>query len=166
MFNSAVHAQWTQTNGPFGGSCRAFATAADGSGGTNLFVATGAGVFRSTDNGTSWAGVNTGLTDWNALALAATPDGNGASHVFAGTADQGVFRSTNQGTSWEAVNTGLPRLTVFSLLANDANLFAGVYLNGVYRSTNAGTTWVAANAGMECFTPRTTAQAGNSSTRE
>ena len=54
-----LYAQWEQTNGPFGGT-RISSYAVSG---TTLFVGTnGSGVFRSTDNGTSWKTVNTDLT--------------------------------------------------------------------------------------------------------
>ena len=49
-------AQWIQTNGPYGGLVRAFATS-----GTNLYAGTdGSGVFLSTNNGASWNPVSNG----------------------------------------------------------------------------------------------------------
>ncbi len=54
--STAIFAQWMQTNGPYGGSIVSFAVS-----GTNLFAATGSGGFLSTNNGTSWTEVNTGL---------------------------------------------------------------------------------------------------------
>ena len=59
-----TNAQWTQTNGPEGGSIAAFVT-----NGTNLFAGTrGGGVFLSTNSGSSWTAVNNDLptnTDTN-----------------------------------------------------------------------------------------------------
>ena len=52
----SLQAQWIQTNGPYGGSSRCFAV-----NGSNLFAGTGGGVFLSTNNGTSWTAVNSGL---------------------------------------------------------------------------------------------------------
>jgi hypothetical protein len=46
-------------------------------------------VFLSTNNGTSWTGVNTGLTSTNVLSLAVSSD----KYLFAGTFGSGVFRS-------------------------------------------------------------------------
>ena len=43
-----AHAQWVQTNGPYGGMIISSAVS-----GTNLFVGTGGGVFLSTNNGTA-----------------------------------------------------------------------------------------------------------------
>src|SRR5581483_2901077 len=74
-----LFAQWVQTNGPFaGGDVRCFAVS-----GTNLFAGNfGGGVFLSTNNGTSWASVNTDLTDTVVYALAVS-----GTNLFAGTRD-------------------------------------------------------------------------------
>ncbi len=57
--------QWIQTNGPYGG-IKCFAMS-----GSNLFAGTSGGVFLSTNSGTNWNAVNTGLTntDVNALTI-------------------------------------------------------------------------------------------------
>ncbi|MCX6138643.1 MAG: T9SS type A sorting domain-containing protein [Ignavibacteriales bacterium] len=157
-------AQWIQTNGPYGGDIRCFTVSPNGAGGTNLFAGSdesfydgggGHGVFLSTNNGTSWTAVNTGLTDLCVHALAASPatDGAGSTNLFAGTAGSGVFLSTNNGTSWTA--TGLTSTGVFSLAVSTApgeaagstNLFAGTY-GGVFLSTNNGTNWTQVNTGL------------------
>ena len=87
----SLQAQWIQTNGSYGGYVTCFAV-----NGSNLFAGTignnfnmrGSGVFLSTNNGTNWTAVNTGLptrtTVWS-LAV------NG-SNLFAGTDDGGVWR--------------------------------------------------------------------------
>jgi hypothetical protein len=132
----SLQAQWIQTNGPYGRSVRCFA-----GNGSNLFAGTG-GLFLSTNNGTSWTAVNTGLTNTNAQALVV----NG-SNLFAGTWGGGVFLSTNNGTNWTAVNTGLTNTDVLSLAVNGSNLFAGTY-GSVFLSTNNGTSWTAVNNGL------------------
>ena len=48
----SLHADWGQTNGPYGGYVSSLAVSPNGSGGMNLYAGTSAGVFRSTDNGT------------------------------------------------------------------------------------------------------------------
>jgi len=85
---------------------RALAFSADG---TKLFAGTDGGIFLSTDNGTSWTAVNTGLTNTTVHALAVS-----GANLYAGT-EGGVFLSTDNGTSWTAVNTGLTNTTVLSL---------------------------------------------------
>ena len=117
-----LYAQWIQTNGPYGGEVYSFAVS-----GTNLFAGTyNSGVFLSTNNGTNWSAVNTGLTntDVNALAVSGT-------NLFAGTSG-GVFLSTDNGSSWTGASTGLTNTTVHALAVVGTNLFAGT-LSGVWR---------------------------------
>ena len=60
-----LHAQWIQTNGPYGGWVTSFAVS-----GTNLFAGTdGGGVFLSANNGTSWTAASTGLTNTTVWSL-------------------------------------------------------------------------------------------------
>lgn len=65
-----------QTNGPYGGYVYSLAVS-----GTNLFAGTyGGGVFLSTNNGTSWTEVNSGLTNTYVWSLAVS-----GTNLFAGT---------------------------------------------------------------------------------
>ena len=107
--------------------------------GTNLFAGTDAGVFLSTNNGTSWTDVNTGLTEPNVNALAVS-----GTNLFAGTI-WGVFLSTNNGTNW--TTTGLTNTLVSSFAIIGTNLFAGTD-DGVFLSTNNGTSWTEVNTGL------------------
>ena len=77
------------------------------------------GVFLSTNNGTSWTAVNTGLTNTACPALAVS-----GTNLFAGT-EGGVFLSTNNGTNWTAVNAGLTDQSLPALAVSGTNLFAG-----------------------------------------
>src|SRR5213592_2110592 len=68
---------WMQTNGPQGGDGIALARNSIG----HVFVGTqGGGVFRSTDDGETWAGINNGLTATNVRALGISS----VDHIFAG----------------------------------------------------------------------------------
>jgi photosystem II stability/assembly factor-like uncharacterized protein len=102
-----------------------------------------AGVFLSTNNGSSWTAVNTGLTNHNVLSLAIS-----GSSIFAGTMNAGVFLSTNNGSSWTAVNTGLTGTWITALAISGPNIFAGTYYDGVFLSTNNGSNWTAVNTGL------------------
>jgi ligand-binding sensor domain-containing protein len=131
-----IYPQWVQTNGPYGKQVYSLAVS-----GTNLFAGTfGDGVFLSTNNGTSWAAVNTGLTNSYVYVLAVS-----GTNLFAG-AYQRVFLSTNNGTSWTGnylAATWFQRLAVLG-----TNLFAGTSGLGVYLSTNNGTSWTPINSGL------------------
>jgi hypothetical protein len=103
----------------------------------------GSGVFISTNNGTSWAAVDSGLSNKNVYSLAL-----GGSNIFAGTFGAGVFLSSNNGTSWAAVNSGLANDTILSLAVSGNNVFAGTF-DGIYLSTNSGRSWTKANSGVK-----------------
>ncbi|MBN2104197.1 hypothetical protein JW835_09180 [bacterium] len=88
--------------------------------GTDLFAGTtGGGIFLSTDNGSHWNPVNSGITNLNIWSIFAC--GN---QVFAGTED-GAYHSADHGISWNAVNEGFPHVTVYNLSCSDTRLFAG-----------------------------------------
>ena len=67
-----------------------------------LFAAAygGAGVFRSTNKGTTWTPVNTGLTNFAFYGISAC-----GMNLFVGT-NAGTFVSANGGASWSPANTG------------------------------------------------------------
>lgn len=119
LFNmSNSKAQWTEATSIYGGSVSSLA-----SDGTNIFAGTYlGGVFLSTNNGSNWTAVNTGLTNTTTQSIAI----NGA-NVFV-CAGGGVFLSTNNGNNWTAVNTGLTNLNVHSIAFSGTNIFAGTYV--------------------------------------
>ena len=136
----AVHpvlTQWVKTNSPWIGTINSLAAS-----GTNLFAGC-RGVFLSTNNGTSWTAVDSGLTDSSVQSLAVS-----GTNLFAGTYYGGVFLSTNNGASWTAVNSGLAHAPVYSFAVSGINLFAGTWNGGVCLSTNNGTSWTAVNSGL------------------
>jgi ligand-binding sensor domain-containing protein len=96
-------------------------------------------VLLSTDNGSSWTAVNSGLKTGDVYALAATASGAGGMHLFAGTST-GVFRSTNSGANWTEIDSGLTSTVVASLVATETTVLAGT-TGGLFRSSDNGTTW-------------------------
>jgi len=113
----------------------------------HIFAGTfGGGVYRSIDNGGSWAAVNNGLTNAFVSSLVI----NATGRIFAGTA-AGIFRSTDNGDNWIAVNTGLTRPFINSFAINSSgHIFVGTDF-GAFRSTNNGGSWTALNAGFFNF---------------
>ena len=145
LLGGTVHAQWIQTNGPYSNSYAASVNCFAVSGG-NLFAGTSyGGVFVSTNSGTSWTAVDSGLTDYTVWSLAVSD-----TNLFAGTNSGGVYRSTNKGTSWTQVDSGLTETSVHALAVSGTDLFAGTDGGaGVYRSTNSGTSWTADSNGLK-----------------
>jgi photosystem II stability/assembly factor-like uncharacterized protein len=124
-----VRAQWIQTNCPYD-TITCFAI-----NGPNLFAGTkSSGIFLSTNDGTSWTAVNSGLanTSINALAVSGT-------NFFAGT-NAGVFLSTNNGASWTGVNSRLPKYHVTAFAVSGTNILVADS-NIVYLSEDSGISW-------------------------
>lgn len=94
------------------------------------------GVYRSTDNGQTWAAANTGLTGLEGVPgrSMSVIDGN----VFM-ISDNKLFRSTNNGSDWNLVDNNW---TSSAIVKNPWNghLF-GAGGNSVRKSTNGGSTW-------------------------
>lgn len=146
--------RWTQTGGPGGGDVRVIAV--DPKTPATLYAGTYyGGVFKSTDSGTNWRSVNTGLTtnlNVNTLVIdPATP-----TTLYAGTdggdwgTDGSVLKSTDGGASWSAVNTGLMDLDINALVIDPitpTTLYAATS-NGVFKSINGGANWRVVNTGQ------------------
>ncbi len=155
-------AQWTQTNGPYGGAVWAFAA-------TDSFVLLGSydGVFRSFDNGTNWQ--PTGLSKGWVTSFAAVKNMSGGWDIFAGARVYGAYRSSDNGANWTEVNSGLtsndcydfiidtggvatkekhcsPSVNSFAITRfGDSTIgyavFAAISKTGVFRSTDRGARW-------------------------
>ena len=131
LHTSAAQAQWVQTNGPYGGTVNSFTVQ-----GNNIFVGTDAGVFESSDSGSSWQKKNNGLPNTYIFSLTSR-----GSNIFAGTYQYGVYRSTDNGATWTSASNGLPNsFTVYSLTSNKESIFLP---NGSYSyiTTNDGNDW-------------------------
>lgn len=130
--------QWVQVAGFTARYISAFAVVD-----TDLIAgSTGGGVFLSTDRGSTWGPIDSGLTTPVVYAFAES-----GTSLLAAT-DSGVFVSTNRGGKWTSVNNGLTTNWVISLAASGPNLFAGTVNSGVFLSTNNGASWVANNDGI------------------
>lgn len=109
---NSLHAQWVQTNGPYGGYIDALAV-----NGSYLFAGTGDGVFRSADNGANWTAANQGLANSDVQSLAF----NGG-YLFAGIKYGSVWRRfLSDLVAVENLSTAVP--AGFSLSQNYPNPF-------------------------------------------
>lgn len=133
IYLTPLPAQWVKTDTLINDYVYALAVS-----GTNLFAGTyHDGVFLSTNNGTSWTPVDSGLTNTTVMSLAVS-----GKNLLAGT-DIGVFLSTNNGSTWKEVDSGLANSSAIAFAISGNNLFAvnGV---GVFLSTNDGVSWAGA----------------------
>jgi photosystem II stability/assembly factor-like uncharacterized protein len=127
--SNTLRAQWIQTDCPYD-TINCFAI-----NGTNLFAGTkSSGIFLSTNNGTSWTVVNSGLANNSINALAVS-----GANLFAGT-NGGVFLSKNNGTSWTVADSKLPKYHVVAFAVSGTNILVADS-NIVYLSENSGTSW-------------------------
>lgn len=123
------------------------------------------GIWKTTDNGSNWACINSSLSALGVSDIAipsnyatsntiyiVTGDRDGGSLSSLGSgkiADNislGVYKSTNGGSTWTA--TGLTKLNTDNkiigrllLASNNTTLYASVYLDGIYKSTDSGSNW-------------------------
>ena len=142
------HAQWVQSGLSNVDISALVASGTDLIAGTNHCYdgsCNGTGVFRSTDDGTTWIDASSGLTNTDVRSFVVS-----GTNLFAGTYGGGVFRSTDSGASWSNVDSGLTKPYVYALTISPdtlATLFAATY-GGVFRSTNNGTSWTKVNTGL------------------
>jgi photosystem II stability/assembly factor-like uncharacterized protein len=123
----------------------------------------GDGMFKSTDGGSSWIAINSGLPGGSvahgrsALSIAVDPKNPATLYIglsWSETRDTyrlGLFKSIDGGTSWKQLSTGLPEESYFGPLVIDPRDRGTVYLGsgaGVLRSTDGGETWSAMNSGL------------------
>jgi hypothetical protein len=128
--------------------------------GPNLFAGTsGQGIFLSTNRGTTWTAVDSGLptTYGSAVITLATSERNLLAGIdYPGprtpldTSVYGVWLSTNNGTSWTAANSGLRR-PILALAVSEKKVLAGTNGEGVFISTDNGTSWCAVNSGLPTY---------------
>ncbi len=113
--------------------------------GSDVFVCTSAGIFRSTDDGDSWTLQTEGMPFAWVNALAVHPNGTENESIFAAAC--GVFRTTDNGEHWVSTNNGLQSTYVNAFAVSGDNIYVGAQ-TGVYRSTNDGASWTLGNSGM------------------
>jgi hypothetical protein len=111
--------------------------------GASLYAGTlGGGVYLSTNNGTSWTAVDSGLTDLHVTGLAL-----GGTYLYAATSSSGVFQSSTNMIQLTPCNSGLTNSEIKAIGASDTNVFAATD-SSVYLSTDNGANWNTADTGL------------------
>ncbi len=96
-----------------------------------LFVGTsGAGIFRSTDNGNNWKSVNIGITNLTIQTLYIDARG----YILAGTPGGGVYSSKDYGENWTPINLGSVRVEYTGENNTNVNTINTALPNTVIRS--------------------------------
>ncbi len=132
LYKSANGTDWTVI-GLAGQDVRAFAIDRN----KNLYAGTwGLGIFKSTDNGTTWVESNNGL---NSLAVHALTV-NSANDIFVGTFGGGISKTHDGAANWLPINGTYSYIWALGVNSDDM-LFAGTYSNGLYTSQDNGVTW-------------------------
>jgi hypothetical protein len=147
VWRSGDHgASWTRlTNGLTQPAAFDLLAVPSGSGGHNILVGTGGGVFRSADQGGSWSSSNIGIANLSIYSLESGPNGSGGTNLYAGAGGLvgKVFRSTDNGATWSEASSGLPvgQTNVEDLITAPSGAVLAATGNGIYRSTDFGASW-------------------------
>ncbi|MEZ4808132.1 MAG: hypothetical protein R2815_11780 [Flavobacteriales bacterium] len=112
------------------------------------------GISKSTNDGVTWAPVNSGITATGGNTFVQSV-GHNATYLFAGT-QSGVYRSNNGGTSWTNINGSLTASSTvyvnkwFHFGIATFGVFTGTIANGggIARTNDNGTTWLIGHSGM------------------
>jgi photosystem II stability/assembly factor-like uncharacterized protein len=139
-----------------GGAIKAIAVSPDFSKDHTFFVGTeSAGVYRTTDGGSSFTPVDDGLSDRKTMSLALSPSFATDDTLWVSTYTDGVYESNDRGKSWSARRDGLTtdeqadllHTSQFSNLrvaarrgADHATLFLCGF-NGLFRTHDGGRAW-------------------------
>lgn len=119
---------WSKYSFPINFTSTDFAINSQGT----IFLATsGYGIYKSTDNGSSWQLTAPTGPEFSSLLIT-------VNEIYAGTRGYWIYKSTNSGNDWELINSGMGQdKYVLSLgLSKSGYIFAGMDYSGIYRSVN------------------------------
>ncbi len=114
----------------------------------DVYAGTLRSIYKSTDQGVSWAKVNNSYPE-NLYAEDITFDASG--NIYVSNSYSGIYKSTDGGDSWTTVNNGLPQSSYIWKIGSTQNnilLVSDVY-RGIYKSTDFGANWVQSNTGYD-----------------
>ena len=106
------------------------------------------GIFRSTDQGSSWHTVSRTLPNDSIRGIISH-----ASELFVGTG-RGIYKLDKKARRWKSVNTGLTEMAIQTMIVSpEGVLYAGTSA-GAFRSDNGGAQWINVSAGLGQQTTR------------
>jgi photosystem II stability/assembly factor-like uncharacterized protein len=105
------------------------------------------GVYRTSNGGTSWQQISSGLGGAKIYKLLVDPVA--PTTVYAATYLTGLFKTTTSGSSWKLVGYGADFITSMGVDPNNhARVFAGTAGAGIFGSSDGTATWKSANTGL------------------
>jgi len=120
-----------------------------------IFVgAPSGGIWKTTDNGSTWAEFSGGLTRLGVSSIVIHTTTPNIMYIATGDRDSydapgyGVWKSTDGGVTWNPHNSTMGNRTINELIMDptDPDKMLATATNGyVYRTINGGTTWIASN---------------------
>ena len=133
IFNANGQGFWTGLNGPFGGEVEDIIYLGTGT----MLSATNGGLYRSTDEGSSWTRIKTGFDQFDYSLRDIEVDGAGKIYCISYSH---LYTSTNDGLTWTKTNT-----TGFNdgrkiKIASDGDIYVSTY-NSLLKSSNNGSTF-------------------------
>jgi hypothetical protein len=122
------------------------------------------GFYRSTDQGSSWTAINSGLANtlaWNISLNPATGDLIGSTYAGSGGAAVRFYRSTNEGTNWTAISSvSLSSATALTGCAFPSN--GNVVCGGFWAPNPSSGVWVSTNGGQSTTSVSNASNMGSS----
>lgn len=106
------------------------------------------GVYRSTDAGSTWQAVNSGLSN-DGFAYVPVIKLEAFNDVQFALALDGLYRSTNNGDQWTQVKSIDPTSDMLVDLARVGDVLLVASMRSMYRSTDAGVTWLPYSSGLQ-----------------
>nr|WP_315147857.1 T9SS type A sorting domain-containing protein [uncultured Flavobacterium sp.] len=140
FLSTVANAQWTLCNKPTGVSPFSLMIHND-----TIYMGTVSnGIYRSTDGGTNWTQINSGITSLQIWAINQV----GAA-VFASSTSGNVYKSINGGDSWVLSNTGISSTAIVrKFVSYNGKIFAATTNTGILISNDNGSSWAQHNVGI------------------
>ncbi|TAK52134.1 MAG: hypothetical protein EPO24_15415, partial [Bacteroidetes bacterium] len=119
---------------------------------TEIQAGTGVGFYSTTNSGTNWKQLNSGLRATFVNQVAIDTEGN----LYAATENQGLYRSTNEGEVWLDLYGPLPAGSFRALTVSSTGvIFAGHESSGLFRSWDSGNIWEPVGGGLSGYSIQT-----------
>lgn len=99
-------------------------------------------IFKTTDGGSSWNEVDSGLTGSRIRSIVIDP--TNPSIVYSGHTNGKIYKSINKGASWSSTSSGLGSSEVLRIIVDPTDhniIYAAQKSDGIYKSTNGGSSW-------------------------